>query len=380
MLKTTTAMFALLVGLAPASAQLAISANDGKAILVNGVAQVPANPPPDSVTVINLDAFPPKVVGTVQAPASIIGPPQSAAISPDKHFALVTGATKVDPADPSKTAPDDVLSVIDLESGMPKVVQTLHTGAGASGVAINKTGTLAVVANRAEGTLSVFTIAGKNLTPVDKLTLGDAKSGPSGAVFTPDGKTVLVTRDGDNRISVIGVEGTKLTYAGHDVFAGLRPYGIMMGQKGDIAVVANIGMGSGDEDSVSIIDLKSGPPRVVATQSVGPTPEGIALSADEKFLAVAAMNGSNRVPGTPLFHDFGLLRIFRLNGTALVPVASAHIGHWCQGMAWNRTASVLLVECAAEKKIQVFRFDGHKLVQAAPIVVEGGPSGIAVSE
>ena len=45
-----------------ASGELALSANDGKAVLVDGVNAVPANPPADSVTVIDLNATPPKVV------------------------------------------------------------------------------------------------------------------------------------------------------------------------------------------------------------------------------------------------------------------------------------------------------------------------------
>jgi hypothetical protein len=58
-----------------ASGQLALSANDGKAVLIDGVNSVPANPPPDTVTVIDLSATPPKVVAELQAPASVVGPP-----------------------------------------------------------------------------------------------------------------------------------------------------------------------------------------------------------------------------------------------------------------------------------------------------------------
>src|SRR2546428_6199032 len=50
-----------------ASGELALSANDGKAVLVDGVNAVPANPPADSVTVIDLKASPPKVSAQLQA-------------------------------------------------------------------------------------------------------------------------------------------------------------------------------------------------------------------------------------------------------------------------------------------------------------------------
>ena len=65
---------------------------------------------------------------------------------PDETFALVTGAYKIDPADPKKLVADDKLSVIDLKT--KKVTQTLEAGKGAAGVSINRAGTLALVANR----------------------------------------------------------------------------------------------------------------------------------------------------------------------------------------------------------------------------------------
>lgn len=50
------------------------------------------------------------------------------------------------------------------------MIATHETGYGASGAAINPSATLALVANRNEGTVSVFNIAGKTLTPAGKIT------------------------------------------------------------------------------------------------------------------------------------------------------------------------------------------------------------------
>jgi hypothetical protein len=57
-----TAVLALLViaALAPtAGAQIKVSGNDNKVLLVNGVVTVVANPPSDTVSVIDLNASPP---------------------------------------------------------------------------------------------------------------------------------------------------------------------------------------------------------------------------------------------------------------------------------------------------------------------------------
>lgn len=360
-----------------ASAQLAVSANDAKVSLKDGVTIVNAHPAPDTATIIDLDVFPPRVVATVEAPASVIGPPMSVAVAPDESFALVTGATKIDPADPSKTAPNDAFSVIDLKTH--KIVQTLQAGQGASGVSINRSGTLVLVANRAEGTVSVFTLAGMTLTPAGKIVLGDAKSGPSHVAFTPDGRHALVTRDGDNKISVLAIDGAKAVYAGQDISAGIRPYGLVMRPQGDTAIVANIGAGPGDAATVSLIDLKAAPPRVVNTISVGPTPEGLALSPDGKILAVTVMNGSNLPRSSPFFHDFGLLKLYRVSGANLMALAQAPIGHWCQGVAFNRAATVLLAQCMADNEIEIFRLAGRTLKRAGAIRVTG-PAGIRTAD
>jgi YVTN family beta-propeller protein len=72
-----------------------------------------------------------------------------------------------------------------------------------AGVSFSPDGKLVLVTNRGDGTVSILAVAGKTLTPAGKISLGDAKSGPSHVAFTPDGKKALVTRDGDHRISVL---------------------------------------------------------------------------------------------------------------------------------------------------------------------------------
>src|SRR5262249_44862999 len=77
-----------------ASAQLAISANDGKSTLVDGNNAVLETPVPDYLTLLDLSISPPKVVAEIAAPAAVVGPPSSAAIAPDESFALVTSSIK----------------------------------------------------------------------------------------------------------------------------------------------------------------------------------------------------------------------------------------------------------------------------------------------
>src|SRR5690349_19926466 len=94
-----------------ASADIAVSSNDNKVTLENGVIKVIKNPPPDTVSIIDLKSSPPKVLAEIKAPGSVIGPPLNVAVTPDESLALVTSSMKVDPADPTKQTGDNRLSV-----------------------------------------------------------------------------------------------------------------------------------------------------------------------------------------------------------------------------------------------------------------------------
>lgn len=379
--RTASALIAIsLIGIVSASrAELVVTANDGKMVLENGNAVVRKQPLPDTVSVIDFVDGTLKVIAELPAPASVVGPPPSVAITPDGTLALVTGAMKLDPSDTTKIIPDDKLSVVDLTSSPPRVRATLQAGAGAAGVSINRAGTLALVANRNEGTVSVFTISGNTLTPADKIQLGDSKSGPCHVIFSRDGTTALVTRDGDSRISILSATANKVEYTKRDLYSGLRPYDIDL-TSGAVAVVGNVGTGSGDNDTISVIDMNAKPIRVVNTVSVGQTPEGVKMSPDGNYVAVSVMNGSNKSPASPFFSDFGLLKVYRISGTELAPVAEAKIGHWCQGIVWSRNSDYLLTQCMVESELLAFSFDGKVLSKTATLTMQTSPAGIRTAE
>jgi YVTN family beta-propeller protein len=292
----------------------------------------------------------------------------------------VTGAFKIDPADPKKVVPNDALSVIDLKANPPTVLATLQAGKGAAGVSINRAGTLALVANRNEGTVSVFTISGNTLTPTGKVDFGNPDSGPCQPAFTPDGKMALVTRDGDHKISILSVDGDKVTDTKKFMVGGYRPYGIEISPKGDVAVTGNQGGSQGDADTVTVIDLKANPPRVVDTISVGQSPEGVAMSGDGAYVAVTVMNGSNRAKTHPAFNDFGLLQVYAIDGTKLTKLDEAKVGHWCQGAAWSKDNKTVVVECMVEKNLQAFSFDGRSLKSAGSVPLGGGGAGLRTAD
>ena len=365
-----------------AAAQIAVSVNDNKMVLDNGVPKVVANAPPDTVAIIDMKSLPPRLLDEIEVPGSVAGPPLSVAVAPDESIALVSSGQKISPTDPTKLASDNRLSVIDLTQRPPRVIATLTTGAAPAGVSINRAGTLALVANRGDCSVSVFTIAGKTVTPSGTVSLGGAPDcGASHAAISPDGRMALVTRDNDHKVSVLSIDGSKVSYTGRDMNPGLRPYGIDFCVPGTIALVANIGAGQGDADTVSVIDTSASPPRIIETLSVGQTPEGVKCSPDGSYAAVVVMNGSNKPKDSPFYNASGKLVLYMVVGKSLQKFGELPIGAWPQGVAFAPDGLTVLVQNMAQKDIQVFRIDGMRLVDTGQrIPLKGGGAALRTAD
>ena len=84
---------------------------------------------------------------------------------------------------------------------------------------------------------------------------------------------------GDSKISLLTVDGSKVEYAKRDLSAGIRPYDIDLTGSAT-AIVGNVGASGGDNDTISLIDMRAEPIRVVTTVTVGQTPEAVKMSPD----------------------------------------------------------------------------------------------------
>ncbi len=360
------------------AADLIVSMNDNHTVLDADANQVAANPMrPDTADIIDISQSPPRIVQTFEVPGSVVGPPFAVWMAPDVSWAIFTSATKPDPAVKFGIAPDDRVSVVDLSSTPPHIVQTLTAGAGATTVRVSPDGTLALVANRTEGSVSSFAVKDKRLSPAGKIEFGK-QAGVSGIAFSKDGKTAIVSRQFDHQVTVLHIDGSAITVDPVPITTALGPYTMDVNADQTLAAVSNMGRGNGDIDSVSLIDLTQSPPVAVSITGVASGPEPLKFSTDGKFLAVGAELGTPLAPGNRLYHDHGLLQVFAVNGQTLTPVATGSIGRWVEGIAWSRDNKTILVQNDRDRTISVFSFDGHALTVLPDLVSTGGPVAFGV--
>ena len=299
---------------------------------------VSVNGPPSSVALIDMKTMPPRLLDEIALPSGTAVP--SVAVAPDESIALVAG---------------ERLSVIDLTQRPPRISAALTTGPSPAGVSINRAGTLALVVNRGDCTVSVFGIAGKTLTPAGAVGLGGALDCGAGHVaISPDGRSALVTRDNDHKVSVLSIDGSKVSHTLPDLSPGLRPHAVDFCVPGQIALVATAGAGQGGADTLAVIDMTAKPARIIETLTVGQTPQALKCSPDGSYVAVAAMSGSPNPQGK--------LVLYMVVGKTLQKFGELPIGNSPAGVAFAPDGLTVLVQSKAQQDIQVLRIDGMRLV------------------
>lgn len=351
-----------LVAFAPTvHADLMIIGNDEKVGFDAEGNRKVAAPGKDAVSVVDItDREAPKILVSLPLMNSIFGPPTNLAITPDERLALVANSVNwVPDGDTWKPAPDTKLYVLNLKTSPPAHIATVEIGKQPSGLAINRAGDLALVANRNDKSISVLSIQGNDVKLIDTVAMGDEVAS---IAITPDGKRALATKFPAHKIALLEINGQKVTYTKHDMPVGLWPYNIDVTPNGRIALSAdngNSGAPDGHVDTVSIIDLGSSPPRVIDRVVVGDAPEGFAISP-RGDVAVAVLLGGASVPKTRWFNTKrnGSLAVLKIDDKKVTKVGEVEVGGLPEGVVFSPDGKYLYVGNYTDRDVSILKVDG----------------------
>lgn len=326
-----------------------------------------------------------KVIATIPLDNTIIGPPTNLAISPSRDIALVANSVTVKDKDGKNVPePDDRIFVVDLKANPPAVVDTLHGGKQPSGMAISPDGKLALVCNRADGTVSVLSIDGKTVKVTGSVELGKAADSVSAVAITPDGKRALVAMAGANEIAVLAIDGDKVTDTKQKLPTGLFPYNVVISPDGKVALTAdngNHGTSDGNADSVGVIDLTQNPIRVVNHIAVGDSPEGMAISPTGKIAVAIEAQGSNQPTSSWFYHKGGEVSVLKISGTDVTKIGTVQVGQLPEGAVFSADGSRIYVGNFLDSDLSVLAVHGTQVTNTGknfklpgqPASMRGGP-------
>ncbi len=353
-----------------------VCVNDQRFTQVGGDERIYADARPGSLVAINTSALPSLEVRELEnVPASLIGPPTSVAITPDNRLALISAAMRVDPDDRQRQIPDSRLSVVRLDTATPQIIQTLELGTQPSGVDINAAGTRALVANRADGTVSLLAL-GESSEPVTLLgtfTVAEADESVSHAAFSPDGKRALITLNNTNAVLYASVENDQVT-AIQRLDTPVGPYAVDFTSDGQLAVVGN-----GAAGSVSVIGVEPDRIEIIDTIPVGVVVEGIDVSLDGQWLVANCLENSHKKPGAPTHRSTGMVMLLKREGQTFSAVDVMRVGGIPQAAVFTPDGRYLAVASNENQDVCFYELKNDKLSSTGlRVACIGGPAAMRV--
>jgi len=363
---------------ATARGQIVLSGNENKIDLATGNTLIDAYAEPDSLSIFDFSTFPPRVQHLMDVPNTVFGPPSNIGITPDGRLALLASSLKIDLGTVKGWVPDTLIHVVDLTTDPPEVIDQVRAGLQASGISIHPNGSLALVANRAAGTVTVLNIADKKVTAVKTIEVAQPEDSLSDVAISPDGTLALVTLQKAHQLRILKINRTSVTSTEKKLSVCGRPYRCVITPDGQLGLTAGAGEGIGSVDTLTVVDLQASPIRTTDYVELGVSgPESLEVSPNGKLVAVVLMNGSNLTPDDPLRTENGMLVLLARRNSTYVKVQQVPISRIPEGVAFTSNGKYLLAQCHPSRETWVFSVDGERIEDTGHrITTPGFPSSM----
>ena len=364
---------------ATAAGDLMIVGNDEKVMFDDKGTPVFSAPGKDTISIVDIsNREAPRIVANLPLMNSIFGPPTNLAITPDERLAIVANSMSwVQEGGAWKAVPDNKLYVIDLRATPPRHLATIEVGKQPSGLAINRTGDLALVANRADNSISVLAIQGDQVKLVDTVAIGEHVAA---VAIAPDGKRAFAVKFPNHKVAILEIAGQKVTYTKSDMPVGLWPYNIGVTPNGKLALTADNGNGGrsdGHVDTVSVIDLEATPPRVIDRVVVGEAPEGFAISPTGEIAVAILLNGNDGPKNAWFYNRNGRVAVLKIDGKKVTKVGEVEVRGLPEGAVFSPDGKYLYVGNFLDQDISILKVDGTTVTDTGKrLALPGHPASM----
>ena len=361
-----------------AGTQVIVSGNDEKVVWDDAGQAIFLPPGKDTISFIDIaDRENPKILTSIALENSIFGPPTNLAITPNGELALVANSvTQTKDGEKWKPVPDNKVYIFDLKASPPKQIGIIEVGKQPSGLDISKKGDLALVTNRADNSISVLSISGKDVKVTDTVPMGDSVAH---VAISADGTKALAVKPVVNKVAFLRINGGKVVYEKYDMPTGIFPYNVDIVPSGQIALVANNGGGGyadGNVDTVSVIDLTQSTPRVIDHVVVGDAPEGFAISP-KGDLALAILVAGNSDKKAWFSRKVGSAVALKIDGKQVTRVSEIELGGLPEGVAFSPDGSYAYVGNFLDSDISILKINGAQVTDTGKkIKLPGHPASL----
>ena len=349
----------------PGKRELMLVANDQKILWDDAGKPIMMAPGKDNVLVVDIGTNPlePKIIANLPLMNTIFGPPTNLQITPDGKLGLVANSMDwVADGATWKAVPDNKLYVIDLTLDPPKLIDTVLVGKQPSGMAINRAGDLALIANRNDNSISVVKITGKSVKLIDTVSMGEQVSH---VAITSDGKRAVAAKFPGHKAALLAINGDKVTYDKQDVTVGWWPYNLDITPDGKLLLTADNGLSGssdGNIDTVTVVDLEANPPRVIDKVVGGDGPEGFAISPDGRMAVAVILRGSNADKTAFFYNRNGSVVALKIDGKKVTRTNEVVVEGLPEGLVFSDDGKYLYVGNYLDSDVTILQVVGDQLV------------------
>jgi DNA-binding beta-propeller fold protein YncE len=197
-------------------------------------------------------------------------------------------------------------------------------------------------------------------------------------VITPDGTRAFVCMNLVNKVGVLTIDGTKVTYdKSLDIPSAFNPYNIDVTPDGKFTVSSHTGAQGLNADAEVSIDTSGAHPHVVDITAPGTGAEGFAIAPNGRWAVTPLIEGSGAKPTAWNYTKGGHAALMSVGpGGKLTVINKAPIGALPEGVAFSPDSQYVYIGNYIDKDLQIFRISAGRLLTVGTIALPGQPASV----